>query len=549
MRANTWKRWGGLLPAMVFPLTAAAAAVFDSGVDLNRTREALERGQIREELREENRRIDEEEEARKEREAASARSIPAVPQLSLFLQKVEFTPPSQVLPESDLQALTGKYERREVTVRDLYQLVEEINRLYKARGYITAMALLTQQEIRGGVVRIVLIEGKVGQVRLENNRSTDDDYILDRIDLPKGKVPNLNDLDRQLQRFNGTNDAKLAVQLGAGQEPGTTDFSITAKEPDRHQFTLMSDSAGRRDIGHIRYGVGYTNASLTGRRDALSIVTLFSRSSETALVQYSTPIDRLGTRLAMYYNGNRMRVTDGDLENFRVKGKADYFGLTLTHPVFVETRFKQDLTLDVQKQNSGTEVFGMEFVDDREYRASLGTGLTWYGVGEVFYFKPVYMHGWYEGLTEKKEIDRLRTDFIWQKQDSRENIYSVTVAAQKALNHHLPSSDQFYIGGMYSVRGYRENVLSADSGFSANFEARFPVKRLNSSLLLFYDAGKLSGKNTLATRTLSAAGFGISSTFFKDAELAVSVGFPFQKRIVGERVDGWRAHFALNIRL
>jgi hemolysin activation/secretion protein len=533
---------------MVFSLTAAAA-VFDSGADLNRTREALERGQLREDLREENRRIDEEEEARKEREAASARSMPAVPQVSVFLQKVEFTPPSQVLPESELRALAAKYERREVAVRDLYQLVEEINRLYKARGYITAMALLTRQEIRGGVVRILLIEGKVGQVELENNRSTRGDYILDRIDLPKGKVPNMNDLDRQLQWFNGTNDAKLAVQLGAGREPGTTDFSITANEPDRHQLTLMSDSAGRRDIGHVRYGAGYTNASLTGRRDSLSIVTLFSRSSETALVQYSAPINRLGTRLAAYYNGNRMRVTDGDLESFHVKGKADYFGLTLTHPIFVETRFKQDLTLDVQKQKSSTEVFGMEFVNDREYRASLGTGLTWYGVGEVFYFKPVVMHGRYEGLAEKKEIGRLRADFIWQKQDRHENSYSVAVAAQKALNHRLPSSDQFYIGGMYSVRGYRESVLSADNGFSANFEARFPVKRLNSSLLLFYDAGKLSGKNTLATRTLSAAGFGIGGAFFKGAELTVSVGFPFQKKILGERVDDWRAHFALNIRL
>jgi hemolysin activation/secretion protein len=533
---------------MAFSLTAAAATVFDSGADLSRTREALGRGQLKEELREENKRIDEEE-ARKEKEAASERSAPAAPQLSLLLKKVEFTPPSRVLSESDLRALTGKYEQREVTIRDLYQLVEELNQLYKARGYVTAMALLTQQEIRDGVVRILLIEGKVGQVKLENNRSTNDDYILERIDLPAGQVPNLNELDRQLQWFNGTNDAKLAVQLGAGKEPGTTDFSLIANEPDRHQFTLMSDSAGRRDIGNIRAGAGYTNASLTGRRDSLSVVTLFSRSSQTALLQYSLPVNRRGTRLAAYYNGNRMKVTDGDLDHLDVKGRADYFGLTLTHPLFVETRFKQDLTLDVQRQDSSTKVLGAEFVDDREYRLSLGAGLIWYGVGEVYYFKPAYIRGWYKGLAEEREVDRLKADFIWQKQDSRENLYSVTVAAQKALTRYLPSSDQFYLGGMYSVRGYRESVLSADSGLAANFEVRFPVKSLDSSVLFFYDAGKLYGKNTLSTRTLTSAGFGIHSTFFRGSELTLTVGFPMRSKILDERVNDWRVHFGLNIRL
>jgi hemolysin activation/secretion protein len=411
------------------------------------------------------------------------------------------------------------------------------------------MALLTQQEIRDGTVRILLIEGRVGQVRLENNRSTHDDYLLERIDLPAGQVPNLNELDRQLQWFNGTNDAKLAIQLEAGKEPGTTDFSIIANEPDQHQFTLMSDSAGRRDIGNIRAGVGYTNASLTGRRDSLGIVTLFSRSSQIALLQYSLPVNRRGTRLAAYYNGNRMKVTDGDLEHFKVKGRADYFGLTLSHPIFVEMRFKQDLTLDVQRQDSSTEVLGVEFVDDREYRLSLGTGLTWHGVGEVYYFKPTYIHGWYRGLAEKKDVGRLKADFIWQKQDSRENLYSVTVAAQKALSHYLPSSDQFYLGGMYSVRGYRESVLSADSGLAANFEFRFPVKSLNSSVLFFYDAGRLFGKNTLSTRTLTSVGFGIHSTFFKGSELTLTVGFPKKDKILDERVNDWRVHFGLNIRL
>jgi hemolysin activation/secretion protein len=92
-------------------------------------------------------------------------------------------------------------------------------------------------------------------------------------------------------------------------------------------------------------------------------------------------------------------------------------------------------------------------------------------------------------------------------------------------------------------------VLSADSGISANFEARFPMKRLNSSLLLFYDVGKLSGKNTLTTRTLTSAGLGIRSTPSKGTELTMSVGFPIQGKILGERVDDWRVHFALNIRL
>jgi hemolysin activation/secretion protein len=526
---------------------AAPQSPPDTGAELNRMRESIGRDQIKGELREENKRIDAEEQEKQEKEE-DGKAQPKEQPTTFFLKKVEFSP-STILSMRDLQSLAEKYEQREISLGDLYQLVEEINQRYKALGYITAIAILTQQRIKDGIVKILLIEGKVGEVKLKGNDATNEDYILERIELPEGKAPNLIELDNQLQWFNGSNDAKLSIQLEAGKAAGTTDFQISVEEPDRHQFIFTGDNAGREDTGEFRAGLGYTNTSVTGRRDAFSFFTMASKSSQTALLQYGFPLNRLGTRLSAYYNTHRLKVTEGDLNDFNIEGKADYFGVTLTQPVIMKARFKQDVMLDIQKQNSKTTILGVEFVNDSEQRISLGTGLTYYGVGEVFYFKPIYVQGQYKGLFESKNARRIKADFIWQKQDSRRNIYSVTSALQKGLSDYLPSSDQFYLGGMYSIRGYRESILSADSGLSANLEARFPIKALHSSALVFLDAGKLSGKNILTTDTLLSAGFGLSLNFFKDSNATVTFGFPLKKKVLDENEKGWRVHFGINIRL
>jgi hemolysin activation/secretion protein len=512
--------------------------------EIDRSLPALEREQTAEELRRESRRVDREEKQKKGDAAAKAAQGQ---ELSVFLRKVEFTA-SKVLTAEELAAITQKYEQKEIGAQGLYGIVEEINALYRERGYLTAMALLPQQEIKDGVVKIILLEGVVGEVELAGARSTKASYILKRVRIPKGVILDFKELDKQLQWFNGTNDVKLYIELRAGRQPGTTDFFLTAREPEKVAGIVFADNAGNKSTGEARIGLGFSDSSLTGSRDALSMAVLFSSDSYTGMANYTLPVTRRGGKVTAYYNRSKLKITEDDVNSLNIRGSSSTFGLTYTHPLIIRSRLRQELIFDAQSQSSRTSVLGVNFADSREKRLSLGMAVTRYKPGEVFYLKPSIVYGSYDNRVwqENRKVKKFALDVFWQRQTRSNVIYSARLNGQWSFDKFLPAADQFYLGGLYSVRGYEENVLSADSGLSLNIEARVPLKTPKLSALFFSDFGMVSGPNALSSKNLFSIGGGLQYEFARNGSLALTVGIPLQKKVNDVKADAMRLHFSLN---
>ena len=68
--------------------------------------------------------------------------------------------------EAQLVAATGFVPGSSLTLGDLRRMAARISNYYSARGYIVAQAYVPAQDIRGGAVTIVVIEGRYGEVRL-----------------------------------------------------------------------------------------------------------------------------------------------------------------------------------------------------------------------------------------------------------------------------------------------------------------------------------------------------------------------------------------------
>lgn len=147
---------------------AHPAGYNDSGVELNRTRQYLERQRIARKIQE-GRNTQPVEGAEGPEEAQKGA-------VHFLLKQVEL-PESQVLSQEELQKITGAYEGKDATLDDLYALVGKINALYQEKGYLTCRAFLAPQTIRDGRVKIDLVEGKNGQMEVTGNRSTREKYI------------------------------------------------------------------------------------------------------------------------------------------------------------------------------------------------------------------------------------------------------------------------------------------------------------------------------------------------------------------------------------
>ena len=471
---------------------------------------------------------------------------PEAPQITLTLDHLEI-PDSDVLTREELDAISAKYSGKTVAIADLYDAIDEINSLYAKKGYITTRAILPPQKIENNIVKIMLIEGKVGQVIVDNNKYTKSAYIKRFLKVPEGVVPNVNSIRRSIQRFNTTNKTILQIKMVAGEKPLTTDFYIVAIEPrKRSSVTLFSDNSGSKTSGKYRYGMAYTNLNLSGRCDIFNLTALTSKTSETGMVSYNTPIGYSGNRISISHNTNHMRVSKGYMKDLDVRGNSNSDTITFTKPIVSTPTKRNELLVEVQKQKSVTKILGNDFVRDRENRYTIGYSSMLIKKDTIMYFKPAYTYNNHKNIDgEKFHGDRITFDGMWQKYQKKGDVMSVRVSAQKELDDYIPSADQYYLGGQYTVRGYNENVIGGDAGVNVKFDYSFHTKKKGLNFVTFFDWGRLSGETLLTTKEIYSAGFGFD---YQRKNLAFSIytGYPMKRKIGDTKTDKCNTNFTLS---
>lgn len=512
----------------------------DAGATLNQSREFFRRQEIARELEAEKNRVKDEAEVEQAKPGQEERES-----VHFVLQDVRFTPSAILTPE-ELQAIIAPYLDQSVSINDLYKIIDAVNATYQAKGYVTCRAGLPPQTISQGVVQIELWEGKVGEVEIKENATTDGQYIKNRLPLAPDSIVSLNELNRALLWFNGTNDVQLRIQLKAGSASGTTDYVITAYEPEREQISLFADNSGSETSGLWRGGISYSNRSLNGKRDQLTVGSMISKGTQSGSISYSTPVTDKGTRLGVHYSANSVKIIKGPLREMDTRGHSSAYGLSLTQPLSVTREHRVEAGFDWSRQNSSTDFLGEPWVDDQIDRYGALLTVTNYGRRGVFYQRHNYSSGTWQNIdNNRKNFGRYLFSAVGQRVYTGGQLLTVRLNGQLSSTKYLPSAEQFYIGGLYSVRGYKENLLGADNGYSLSFEYSVPVKR-SQEWFVFFDSGGVSGDNAFDDHMLTAAGCGYRVSFDKDLAASLTLGLPLRKEINGEQISKTRLHVMLN---
>lgn len=521
----------------------------DAGIQMNRMRNYLERERV-------NRQIAEDRAAAKNKVESEAAKQTAPGEVITFELKKIVTDASAVLTDAELDAIIKPYEGKQVQLNDIYAIVDKINALYNDKGYVTCRAFLPPQTITEGTVKLLLVEGRTGSTIVNNNKYTKTKYITNRMHLAKGEIANIKQLNKDLLLFNATNSTQLRIMMKAGTEPGTTDYEITAYEPMRDTWTIFEDNAGSDTSGEYRTGLFFNTKSLSGHCDALSLGTVISEGTKAANVMYSRSLGRSGTKMNLVYSTNAVEVVKGEYEDM-IKGHANSYAIGFTQPIVVNETTRTELSLDYNRQNSKTDFMpaGTRFniVDDSVQDFSLGFAITNYGASHVFYQKHSYVRGYSESAPDMSAQNSQNFGFykfnaMYQKLYKAGQMWSLRADAQWSGSEGMVSSRQFYMGGMYSVRGYKENYLGGDGGFTFSAEYAVPVINKNTSAFTFFDYGHVygNGQSDDQHNVLSSVGLGIRSTINQYCSASLILGIPLQREFSAEKVSKTRLHFIVN---
>lgn len=77
---------------------------------------------------------------------------------------------ASAIPADELHQVVAGDEGKELSLLEIYEVADKVTHYYRTRGYALATAFVPEQKIASGVVRLEIIEGKLGKTLIEGNK-------------------------------------------------------------------------------------------------------------------------------------------------------------------------------------------------------------------------------------------------------------------------------------------------------------------------------------------------------------------------------------------
>ena len=395
----------------------------------------------------------------------------------VFINSVDVAP-SEILTKEEINSIVQPIVGRNVFISDIQKVIDQLNNLYAQKGFVTAKAFLPEQTVQNGNIHIELIESKVGNISVEQNKWTRTKYITDRIEQQPGQLFDIVELEQDILDFNRYNEGvNLTANLTAGTTPGTTDIAIKANENFPFHVVGIMDNAGRYQTGHLRGGAMIYADSLFHNRDRLSLGSYFSGGAISPFADYNFPVNKKDGRVGFMYASTFAKIKWGPLTDLDLKSKSYIYSLYYSQPLVRKPGFELKSYLAGNYKRARTSIFD-DLIDlgvDEITSVDLALNLrkdTKYGI-------------WYanQGVSMAFPIFDSQSSYVKINGSAvRLHDFSHGVIGQLRGNYqvipndkHIPYLDQFQVGGLATVRGYSEGILMGKNGYYLSGELMFPL--------------------------------------------------------------------------
>ncbi len=432
--------------------------------------------------------------------------------VTIPVQKIEVVG-ATILKPIEIQRITQPIEGKSVTLTELQGVANAITQLYLDRGYVTSRAIVGQQEIVNGLVKIEVIEGSIEKVEIQGLERLKSAYVRDRLQNGINKPFSQYALEDQLRLLKSD---PLLTDLEASLRPGTgagqSILTVRLKEANGLNGFVGVDNYSSTSTGAERFGgvIGYRNVTGLGDEVSASYFRSFQGGSNAFDFNYRLPVNGMNGTVQLRYAPNRSKITDPQFVSQGIRSDSDLYEISYRQPLIRSTREEFALSLGLAFQdgqtflnqnqpqpfgigpdangNSRTRIikFGQDYLSRDErgawaFRSQLNLGIN------IF-----------NATTNASPIpDGQFFSWVGQVQRAQQLSPNHLLIAQADLQltpDSLLPSQQFTIGGGQSVRGYSQNARSGDNGFRISVEDRIALQKDKSGasilqLAPFIDAG------------------------------------------------------------
>lgn len=403
-----------------------------------------------------------------------------------------------VFTNEELENLIASYCDRPLTFSELLAARSVITQHYVQAGYVTSGAYIPPQTLEKGVVVIRILEGQLGTVNVSVEGKLNPNYVRDRLALAGEGVLNVPKLLTALQllQLNPIID-KISAELAASAEPGQSILNVTVKTARSFYPQVLLDNGRNPLVGSFRRGGQLEEGNLTGNGDDMRATYRNTDGSNELDWRYSLPISASNTSVMLGYRNLTGKVVEAPFDVLDLRSYYEKYEVGIRQPVWQTPYQELAIALSFDYQNSWTTLLGEPFptrgadADGQMRLASLRLSQEWldrsdrsvlalrseFGLG-VDAFNPTVPYDAVYNLTAPNPNYWLwRGQSQWLQKIGDDALFVARTDLQ-ITNSSLPSLEQFTLGGLGSVVGYRQNTLLTDSGLFAALEVRLPIYRI-----------------------------------------------------------------------
>ncbi len=500
-------------------------------------------------------------------------------------------------------------ELRPVSTRTIKGFTEYLLARYHERGYagiyvyVSAKAIQAEgtsatdiRRLEDDILPFRIIEGKIASVEMRhydaqgNKKETGrlkDSLVAAWSPAQPGDEIKTKPLDDFVRLLNENPDRYVRHSVSTGKEPNSLDLTYAIYEANPWHPYVQVDNSGT-DQRQWSPRLGFFNTNLTGRDDRASVMYQVDvddpLENYAAFGSYGIPIFTPRLRVSVFGGYSEFDITPEATGGFiSFLGAGSFYGGNARYNLLQLQSWFLDLTGSASAENShirsdigmdsdvDMRLLGLGFEIHRADPLS-GTSVAFERLenvggssaedfaearlGAARHFAKYSLVGSHTRYLDEAKVNHLGGSFRWIFSDDR-----------------LVPAKMTTFGGLYSVRGYPEDVLVADGGILASLEYRrllvgAPateepangglkklIKPFSLSLLGFTDYGRAQIKDPLPgeidAQDLWGIGLGTLITMGKNFEARIYHGWalreivrPSDGRLLTDEGDGaWNFSF------
>ena len=461
-----------------------------------------------------------------------------------------------VLPAIDIERAVYPYLGPGRNIDDVQSAAQALEKTYQTSGYLTVLVGIPEQKVADGVVVLQVTEGTLDRLRVQGARYYSAGHIRALVpSLKEGEVPYFPDVQKDLAVLNRPADRKVAPVLKPSMVPGQVDIDLKVddKSPLHGSIELNNRYTANTEPLRLSAAVRYDNLWQRQHSASVQVLTSPQDTSQVRVISGNYVFNPGGKDniLALYAVRSD---TDVATPSASIVGRGTITGARYIVPLPARGEVAHSVTLgaDYKDFKESERRFAVNnLLPPISYVPLSGgytaqkrgkKGVSTFNLGTTFGMRDFF--GNTDDEFAARRFGAHANFFIVRGDAQRDQILGrgytlfLRVAGQTASGP-LVNTEQYFAGGVDTVRGYLEAETLGDDALAVRVELKSPslAKRVGNGVdelnaIAFFDAAEVRVQQPLVPipgRTrLSSAGLGLRARGPGNLAASLDLAWPFE---------------------